>query len=98
MESFRQEARHLVLSSKFDIRWACKHSTVKPARRRGKQNQSWYLVSSEDKMIPPDAQRTMAKRAGCTVVGAKGCHAIYVSQAKAVADLIEKAAKSVTAK
>lgn len=40
----------------------------------------------------------MAKRAGSTVVEAKGSHAIYVSQAKAVADLIEKAAKGVTAK
>jgi hypothetical protein len=40
----------------------------------------------------------MSKRAGSTVVEAKGSHAIYVSQAKAVADLIEKAAKGVTAK
>jgi pimeloyl-ACP methyl ester carboxylesterase len=56
--------------------------------------QSWYLVSSEDKMIPPDAQRAMSKRAGSTVVEAKGSHAIYVSQPKAVASLIEEAAKS----
>jgi pimeloyl-ACP methyl ester carboxylesterase len=59
-----------------------------------KKKQSWYLVSSEDKMIPPDAQRAMSKRAGSTVVEAKGSHAIYVSQPKAVASLIEEAAKS----
>jgi pimeloyl-ACP methyl ester carboxylesterase len=60
-----------------------------------KSKPSWYLVSTEDKMIPPDAQRIMSKRAGSTVVEAKGSHAIYVSQPKAVADLIEQAAKNV---
>src|SRR6201984_1029989 len=55
---------------------------------------SWYLVSTEDKMIPPDAQRAMSKRAGSTVVEAKGSHSIYVSQPRAVAALIEEAAKS----
>jgi pimeloyl-ACP methyl ester carboxylesterase len=53
---------------------------------------SWYLVSTEDKMIPPDAQRAMSKRAGSTVVEVKGSHAVYVSQPQAVAVLIEKAA------
>ena len=54
---------------------------------------SWYLVSTEDKMIPPDAQRAMSKRAGSTVVEVRGSHAVYVSQPQAVASLIEKAAK-----
>ena len=54
---------------------------------------SWYLVSTEDKMIPPDAQRAMSKRAGSTVTEVKGSHAVYVSQPKAVAALIEKAAR-----
>jgi pimeloyl-ACP methyl ester carboxylesterase len=53
---------------------------------------SWYLVVTEDKMIPPDAQRAMSKRAGAKVVEVKGSHAIYVSQPKMVADLIEEAA------
>ena len=53
---------------------------------------SWYLVSTEDKMIPPDAQRAMSKRAGSTVVEVKGSHAVYVSQPQAVAHLIEQAA------
>jgi pimeloyl-ACP methyl ester carboxylesterase len=53
---------------------------------------SWYLVATEDKRIPPDAQRAMAKRASSTVVEAKGSHAIYFSQPEAVAALIEEAA------
>jgi pimeloyl-ACP methyl ester carboxylesterase len=56
---------------------------------------SWYLVSTEDKMIPPEAQRAMAKRAGATVTEAKGSHAIYVSKPKAVAKVIETAATGV---
>src|SRR6201984_2080448 len=53
---------------------------------------SWYLVTTEDKMIPADAQRAMSKRAGSIVVEVKGSHALYVSQPQAVAHLIEKAA------
>ena len=41
---------------------------------------SWYLVATEDRMIPPVAQRAMSKRAGSTVLEVKGSHAIYVSQ------------------
>lgn len=60
-----------------------------------KTKRSWYLVSTDDKMIPPDAQRAMSKRAGSTVVEVKGSHAVYVSQPRAVADLIAKAASGV---
>jgi pimeloyl-ACP methyl ester carboxylesterase len=56
---------------------------------------SWYLVSTDDRMIPPDAQRAMSKRAGSTVVEVNGSHAVYVSQPKAVASLIAKAASGV---
>jgi pimeloyl-ACP methyl ester carboxylesterase len=58
-----------------------------------KTKPSWYLVATDDRMIPPDAQRFMSKRAGSTVVEVKGSHAIYVSQPQAVASLIERAAK-----
>jgi pimeloyl-ACP methyl ester carboxylesterase len=56
-----------------------------------KSKPSWYLVATDDRMIPPDAQRAMAKRAGATVVETKGSHAVYVSQAQAVTSLIEQA-------
>ena len=61
-----------------------------------KKKPSWYLVTTEDKMIPPDAQRAMSKRAGSKVVEVKGSHAVYVSQPQAVASIIQKAAKGVT--
>jgi pimeloyl-ACP methyl ester carboxylesterase len=57
-----------------------------------KSKPSWYLVATDDKMIPPDAQRAMAKRAGATTVESKGSHAVYVSQPRPVADLIDRAA------
>jgi pimeloyl-ACP methyl ester carboxylesterase len=53
---------------------------------------SWYLVATEDRMIPPPAQRSMAERAGASTVEERGSHAIYVSQPDAVAGLIAKAA------
>src|SRR3989454_6619961 len=62
-----------------------------------KTKPSWYLVSTEDKMIPPPAQRAMSKRAGSTVVEEKGSHAIYVSKPRPVAALIQAAAKGVHA-
>jgi pimeloyl-ACP methyl ester carboxylesterase len=60
-----------------------------------KTKPSWYLVSTEDKMIPPDAQRAMSKRTGSTVAEVKGSHAVYVAQPRAVAELIAKAAYGV---
>ena len=54
---------------------------------------SWYLVSTDDKMIPPPAQRSMAKRAEAKVVETPGSHSVYVSKPKVVADLIAQAAR-----
>jgi pimeloyl-ACP methyl ester carboxylesterase len=59
-----------------------------------KSKPSWYLVATDDKMIPPDAQRAMAKRAGASTVESKGSHAVYVSQPRVVADIIDQAANS----
>jgi pimeloyl-ACP methyl ester carboxylesterase len=55
---------------------------------------SWYLVAKDDRMIPPDAQRAMSKRAGASVVESGGSHAIYESKPAAVAAIIERAATS----
>jgi len=59
-----------------------------------KTKPSWYLVATDDKMIPPVAQRLMSRRAGSTVVEAAGSHAIYVSHPEAVAAIIETAASA----
>ena len=58
---------------------------------------SWYLVATDDRMIPPPAQRLMATRAGATVVEVAGSHAIYVSQPAAVASLVQQAASEIPA-
>ena len=60
-----------------------------------KNKPSFYLVATEDKMIPPPAQRNMSKRAGSTVTEVAGSHAIYVSKPKPVAEFIEQAARQV---
>lgn len=57
-----------------------------------KKKPSYYLVTADDRMIPPPAQRMMAERAGSTVVETDGSHAVYVSNPEAVAALIEQAA------
>ena len=58
---------------------------------------SWYLVVTDDKMIPPPAQEFMSQRAGATVERVPGSHSIYVSQPQAVASLIKEAAKGTKA-
>jgi len=63
-----------------------------------KTKPSFYLVATDDRMIPPAAQRFMAKRAGATIAEAPGSHAIYVSKPKAVVALVEQAAKAATAR
>ena len=70
------------------------NGTISEAAWRTKP--SWYLIATEDKMIPPPAQRFMSERAGSTVVEVAGSHAIYVSQPNAVAKLIKTAAEGVT--
>jgi pimeloyl-ACP methyl ester carboxylesterase len=69
------------------------NGTVTEAAWRNKP--SWYLIATDDKMIPPAAQELMSKRAGSTVAQTRGSHAVYVSQPQAVAALIEKAATAV---
>jgi len=68
---------------------------VTEAARRKKP--SWYVVATEDRMVPPPAQRAMSARAGATVVEHQGSHAIYVSQSRAVVELIVRAAQGVSA-
>ena len=71
------------------------NGTVSDAAWRTKP--SWYLVATNDHMIPPPAQRVMAKRAGATVTETPGSHAVYVSHPREVAAVIAKAAAGVRA-
>ena len=61
-----------------------------------KSKPSWYLVATDDKMIPVPAQRMMAKRADAKVVDQTGSHSVYVSHPEAVAAVIREAAKGVS--
>src|SRR6202140_551548 len=70
------------------VPWGVEALSGKISEPAWKKKPSWYLIAIDDKMIPPDAQRAMSKRAGSTVVEVKGSHAIYVSQPKAVASLV----------
>jgi len=58
---------------------------------------SWYLVAIDDRMIPPPAQRSMAERAGATVVEIAGSHGIYISKPEPVAALVQQAASAASA-
>ncbi|MBC8101057.1 MAG: alpha/beta hydrolase [Cytophagales bacterium] len=69
--------------------------TIREPAWRTKPN--WYLVTTEDRMIPPPAQRFMSKRAGSTVVEVAGSHAVFMSQPRRVAEFIAAAAKAVNA-
>ena len=59
---------------------------------------SWYLLTTEDRMIPPPAQRFMSGRAGATTVGVAASHSVYISKPAAVAALIKQAASAVAAR
>jgi pimeloyl-ACP methyl ester carboxylesterase len=67
-------------------------AVTEPAWRK---KPSWYLVATDDRMIPPPAQRFMSKRAGSTVVEHPGSHSVYVSKPEPVAAIIATAARGV---
>ena len=74
------------------VPWGLGAITATISQPAWKSKPSWYLLTTEDKMIPPDAQRFMSKRAGANVVETKASHAVYVSQPDAVASIVEAAA------
>ncbi|MFB7176275.1 alpha/beta hydrolase [Streptomyces sp. NPDC056257] len=55
---------------------------------------SWYLIATDDRMIPPPAQHAMSERIGARTVEVAASHSVYVSQPAAVADLVKQAADS----
>jgi pimeloyl-ACP methyl ester carboxylesterase len=63
-------------------------ATTEPAWR---VKPSWYLVATDDRMIPPPAQRAMSERIGATTAEVAASHSVYLSRPDAVADLIRRA-------
>lgn len=54
---------------------------------------NFYIVTTEDLMIPADAQRFFAGRIGAEITELKASHSGLVSQPEAVAEVIEAAAR-----
>ncbi len=54
---------------------------------------SWYMVAGNDEAIPPDAERSFAKRMGATTTEVSTSHVAMVSHPDEVVTLIEAAVK-----
>ncbi|WP_459614260.1 alpha/beta fold hydrolase [Bordetella sp. 2513F-2] len=59
-----------------------------------KTKPSWAIVATEDKAIDPKLLRHTAKRIGAEVTEVKASHVPFLTQPKAVADVIDRAARS----
>ncbi len=86
------DAEHAAFMADSQLPWGLGALDEPVGEPAWKTKPSWYLVTTEDRIIPPPAQRLMAGRAGSTVVEVAGSHAVYVSRPEAVAALIEQAA------
>ena len=58
-----------------------------------KQLPTWYQVSYNDRIIPPDAERMFAKQMNATTISIDASHASYVSHPDEIAKLIIDAVK-----
>jgi pimeloyl-ACP methyl ester carboxylesterase len=92
------EAKTAAFMADAQVPWGLEALSGAISEPAWKSRPSWYLIVTDDRMIPPPAQRAMAERAGSTVAEVPGSHAIYVSNPRAVASLIEKAADGVEAR
>jgi pimeloyl-ACP methyl ester carboxylesterase len=75
------------------VPWGVEALAGKVSKPAWRGKPTWYLIATEDKMIPPPAQRSMAQRAESKIVETPGSHSVYVSRPKVVADLIAQAAR-----
>ena len=85
----KEEAEFMARSQVFPAAAAFETPVGEPA---WKTKPSWALIATEDRAINPDLMRTMAERAGSTVVEVAASHAVFASQPEAGASLIEDAA------
>jgi pimeloyl-ACP methyl ester carboxylesterase len=95
-ESFAADlpAREAAFMADSQVPWGVEALNGAISEPAWRSKPSWYLIATDDRMIPPPAQRMMAERTGSTTTEAPGSHAIYVSQPDAVATLITQAAQS----
>jgi pimeloyl-ACP methyl ester carboxylesterase len=76
------------------VPWGVQALGGKISKAAWKDRPSWFLVAQDDHVIPPDAQRGMAARAGATVRAVSGSHAVFIANPQAVVAVIEEAATS----
>jgi pimeloyl-ACP methyl ester carboxylesterase len=89
------EPRKAAFMAASQVPWGLNALTGAVTEPSWKVKPSYYLVAKDDKMIPPQAQRGMSQRINAKAVEVPGSHAVYVSQPKAVADLIKQAAREI---
>jgi pimeloyl-ACP methyl ester carboxylesterase len=89
------EAEKAAFMADSQVPWGVEALNGKITEPAWKSKASYYLVATDDRMIPPPAQRFMAQRAGSIVFEAPGSHAIYVSRPNVVAEVIDKATGAV---
>jgi pimeloyl-ACP methyl ester carboxylesterase len=80
------------------VPWGVDAATATVTDPAWRTKPSWYMVATEDREIPPAAQRAMSQRTGSTVVEMAASHAVYISQPAPVADLIKQAVSAVAAR
>jgi pimeloyl-ACP methyl ester carboxylesterase len=86
-------ARGAAFMADSQVPWGVEALNGKVSEPAWRTKPSWYLVATDDRMIPPPLQRKMAERAGSTVAEEAGSHSIYISQPRAAAVLIAQAAR-----
>ncbi len=87
-------ARTAAFMADSQVPWGVEALNGKVSEPAWRSKPSWYLVATDDRMIPPPAQRAMAERAGSTVAEEAGSHSIYISQPQAAAAVIAQAARA----
>lgn len=84
------EAKFMALSQ---VPWNARIVSTPITAPAWKTKPSYGIVATQDRMINPDLERTMYARAHASITEIKGSHAVFIAQPRAVADVIERAAR-----
>lgn len=77
---------------------AMKALEAKVTKAAWQSKPSWYVVATEDGAIAPELLRSTARRIGAVTTEVEGSHVVFLTQPKAVADVIDQAAKGAGAR
>lgn len=88
----RSDVREFMADAQAPIAIAAISSPVTDPAWRTKP--SWYLVSKDDKIIPPDNERKMAQQAKAVTSEISGSHVAFIAHPEVAAHLIERAAET----